>query len=253
MPRSCASLTTSLTGTRVPSAFDICVIATSLVRGVSSFSNSSIRKLPSSSTGAHLITAPWRSLRKCQGTMLEWCSMIERTISSPALMFGSPQDEATRLIASVALRVKMISSVRRALRNFATLARRALIGFGRGIGEIMQSAMHVGVFALVGFRHAVEHSIRLLRGRGVVEIDQRLAIDLQRQRRKILPHARNVVGTVQRLPDAWSCPRLQPALRCRDRELAQIVIGDRFDRLADKSLDQQRLRLPFPDRPRARR
>ena len=112
MPRACAIFTTSLTGTMVPSAFDICVIATSLVRRVSSFSNSSIRKLPSSSTGAHLITAPWRSLRKCQGTMLEWCSMIEMTISSPALMFGSPQDEATRLIASVALRVKTISSVR---------------------------------------------------------------------------------------------------------------------------------------------
>ena len=49
--------------------------------------------------------------------------MIEMMISSPALMFGSPQDDATRLIASVALRVKMISSVRPALRNFATLAR----------------------------------------------------------------------------------------------------------------------------------
>jgi hypothetical protein len=42
----------------VPSAFDICVSDTTLVRGVISFSNSSTRKLPSSSTGAHLITAP---------------------------------------------------------------------------------------------------------------------------------------------------------------------------------------------------
>ena len=32
MPRAWASFTTSLTGTMVPSAFDICVIATSLVR-----------------------------------------------------------------------------------------------------------------------------------------------------------------------------------------------------------------------------
>ena len=55
--------------------------------------------------------------------MLEWCSMIESTISSPSPIFGSPQDDATRLIASVALRVKMISSLRAALRNFATLAR----------------------------------------------------------------------------------------------------------------------------------
>ena len=35
--------------------------------------------------------------------------------------------------------------------------------------------------------------------------------------------------------------RLQPALRGRDREFAQIVIDDGFDRLADEGLDQQRL------------
>ena len=45
------SRTTSLIGTMVPSAFDIWVMATILVRGPSSFSNSSIRKLPSSSIG----------------------------------------------------------------------------------------------------------------------------------------------------------------------------------------------------------
>ena len=119
--------------------------------------------------------------------------MIESTISSPALMFGSPQDDATRLIASVALRVKTISSVRAGVEEFRDLGAAALIGFGRRIGEIMQPAMHVGVFALVGLGHAVEHRIRLLRRRGVVEIDQRLAIDLQRQRRKILPHPGDVI------------------------------------------------------------
>jgi hypothetical protein len=46
--------------------------------------------------------------------------MMERTISSPSPMFGSPQEEATRLIASVTLRVKTISSLRRALTNCAT-------------------------------------------------------------------------------------------------------------------------------------
>src|SRR5206468_44303 len=29
----------------------------------------------------------------------------------------------------------------------------AFIGFGGGVGEVMQAAMHVGVFALVGIRH----------------------------------------------------------------------------------------------------
>ena len=49
--------------------------------------------------------------------------MMESTISSPSPIFGPPQDDATRLIASVALRVKTISSARRALRNCATLLR----------------------------------------------------------------------------------------------------------------------------------
>jgi len=66
------------------------VRTTILVRGDRSFSNSSMRKLPSSSTGANLSTAPCRSRRKCHGTMLEWCSMIESTISSPGLMRSRP-------------------------------------------------------------------------------------------------------------------------------------------------------------------
>ena len=45
MPRACASRTTSFTGTTVPSTFDMWVIATILVRGVSSFSNSSMQEI----------------------------------------------------------------------------------------------------------------------------------------------------------------------------------------------------------------
>ncbi len=196
MPRACASFTTSLTGTMVPSAFDICVTATSLVRSVSSFSNSSIRKLPSSSTGAHLMTAPWRSRRKCQGTMLEWCSMIEMMISSPALMLRlapGRRHEVDRL-GGVAGEDDLFGA--RGVEEFCDLGAAAFIGFGGGVGEVMQPAMHVGVFALVGFRHAVEHGGGLLGGSGVVEIDQRLAIDLHRQRRKILPHPRHVIGAI---------------------------------------------------------
>src|SRR6201999_2994439 len=42
-------------------------------------------------------------------------------------------------------------------------------------------------------------------------------------------------------PGARSLSCLQPALRCRNRQLAQAVIGDLLDRLAYKGLDQQRL------------
>ena len=68
-------------------------------------------------------TAPLRSRWKCHGTMLEWCSMTESTISSPAPSRGPANDAATRLIASVAERVKMISSGRLAFRNRATACR----------------------------------------------------------------------------------------------------------------------------------
>ncbi len=94
-----------------------------LVRGVMSFSNSSSRNSPSSDTGAHFSTAPCRSRMKCQGTMLEWCSIMVSRISSPAPILGRPKDEATRLMASVALRVKMISSSARALRKPLTFSR----------------------------------------------------------------------------------------------------------------------------------
>ena len=49
--------------------------------------------------------------------------MIVRTISSPSPIRGPANDDATRLIASVAERVKMISSGRLALRNRCTASR----------------------------------------------------------------------------------------------------------------------------------
>src|SRR6202171_3515296 len=61
----------------------------------------------------------------------------------------------------------------------------------------MQPAMHIGVFGFVGFAHALEHGIRLLRGCCVVEINQRLAIDLHGQRREIFPDPGNIVGAVE--------------------------------------------------------
>ena len=71
MPRACAARQTSLMGTTVPVTFDMCTIATILVRSFKSASKASISKLPSSRIGAHLITAPERSRWKCHGTMLE--------------------------------------------------------------------------------------------------------------------------------------------------------------------------------------
>src|SRR6185437_13708749 len=73
---------------------------------------------------------------------------------------------------------------------------RALVSFGRFVGEIMQAAMHVGVLLRIGLLQPVEHLARLLRRGRVVEIDQRLAIDLERQRRKIRADFGDIVGAI---------------------------------------------------------
>ena len=83
--------------------------------------------------------------------------MIESTISSPSPIAMRPKLSATRLIASVAFAVKMISSVCAALRKRAHRLARLLVGFGRGVGEEMQAAMDVGVF--VACRRGVTASI----------------------------------------------------------------------------------------------
>ena len=125
--------------------------------------------------------------------MLEWCSITLSTISSPGPMRLRPKLAATRLIASVAERVKTISSVDAALRKRRTRLARRLVGLGRGVGEIVQAAMDVGVFVLVGVHEPVEDGLRLLRRGGVVEIDERLAVRALGQDREILPDLLDVV------------------------------------------------------------
>lgn len=46
-----------------------------------------------------------RAASSCQGTTLEWCSATDRMTSSPSRRLAAPQVLATRLMASVALRV----------------------------------------------------------------------------------------------------------------------------------------------------
>ena len=77
--------------------------------------------------------APVRSHSSCHGTMFEWCSISEMTISSPGptRSRGSPDlarlafrnEYATRLIASVAFLVNTTSSGLLAPMNRATFAR----------------------------------------------------------------------------------------------------------------------------------
>ncbi len=124
-PRACASSMMRRTGLIVPSELDRWTIETIFGRPFSSFSYSSRSNSPSSFMGTTRSTAPVASQAICQGTMLEWCSIAERMISSPGRRLVRPQDWATRLMASVAPRTKTISRGSAAFRNRRTLSRAA--------------------------------------------------------------------------------------------------------------------------------
>ena len=132
----------------------------------------------------------------------------------------------------------------RCVEEGAHLLARVLVGLGRGIGEIVQTAVHVGVFGRVGVLEAIEHGLRLLRRGGVVEVDERLAVDLHGEDGKILADAVDVIGTVA---DGRVHRSLLPCLEPGDdlihQRVAQPGMLYAFDRLADEGLDQQRLGL----------
>ena len=91
---------------------------------------------PSSLIGAHFNTAPYRSRRKCHGTMFEWCSISVTMISSPGWI-DRPSPWATRLIASVPPLVQTTWSEVSAFRNRATISRAfskaSVASFDRGM------------------------------------------------------------------------------------------------------------------------
>src|SRR2546427_6173447 len=62
----------------------------------------------------------------------------------------------------------------------------------------MNAAMNIGVVRLVVPGDGIDHSTRLLRGRGIVQIDQRLAVHLLVQDRKIRPDLLRVVRAQRR-------------------------------------------------------
>jgi len=89
--------------------------------------------------------------------------MIESTISSPSLLLrrGPGRRHQIDGLGGVAREDDFLGAPR--VQELRDARAAALISFGRGIGEVMQTAVHVSVFALVALGHAVEHRARLLR------------------------------------------------------------------------------------------
>ena len=80
---------------------------------------------------------------------------------------------------------------------------RSFVGFGRARAQLVQAAMHIGVGVLVILPQNFEHRARLLRRRGVVEINQGPAMDALAQDGEILtqrfPINRRACGSVHGL------------------------------------------------------
>ena len=56
--------------------------------------------------------------------------------------------------------------------------------------------MYVGVFGRISLVEPIEYGLRLLGGGGVVEINQRLSVDLHAENREVVAHAPDVVAAV---------------------------------------------------------
>ena len=86
----------------------------------------------------------------------------------------------------------------------------AVRAFGGPHTQRVYAAVNVGVVALVVIAEGVEDGLRLVRGGGVVEVDQRVPVDLLVQRREVGPHARHVEGRRWPVSDrgaGWSSHR----------------------------------------------
>ena len=130
-PTSRARATIRSVGLIVPRMLDMWTNETIFVRSATRLSSPDSSSRPSSVTRNQRSVAPVRPHSSCHGTMFEWCSISEITISSPGPSRNrgsaarSAKVRATRLIASVEFFVKTISSGEAAPMNAATLARAA--------------------------------------------------------------------------------------------------------------------------------
>ena len=69
---------------------------------------------------------------------------------------------------------------------------RLFVDLRRALAEPVDAAMDVGVLLGVVAGQAIDHGLRLLRRRGVVEVHERLAVDPLPQDREVLTDRRHI-------------------------------------------------------------
>ncbi len=192
---------------------------------------------PRRRSAPHFRIAPVFCEISCQGTILAWCSRWVMTISSPGCRCLPPHACATRLIASVVPRTNTMLFGRWRADESAHGVAGLLVGVGGPGRQFVCGAVDVGVLVGVEVRQPVDHDLRLLGGRRVVEPDQRLAVDGLLQDREIGPHRVDVehlvlVGQLRhrvgRGAGSSSCPRRRPAHPARHRHCVRPAqLGNR--------------------------
>ena len=130
---------------------------------------------------------------------------------------------------SVVPRTKMMLSGEGALMNVRTFVARPFVGVGRARSERVRAAVDVGVLALVEERNAVDHGLRLLRRRGVIEPHERASIDA-------LLEDGEVAADDVRVEGAYARDR-----RSRPAEIGHVLIGQRLE-VEDRGLEGKRCR-----------
>src|SRR5438105_11769997 len=88
---------------------------------------------------------------------------------------------------------------------------RFFVGCRRPRAQFMQTTMHIGVFVLVVISKRIQHISRFLRRRGVVKVDQRMAVRLFAEDREIFANGVPVYGATCELVHAIICFTLRCA------------------------------------------
>ena len=107
---------------------------------------------------------------------------------------------------------------------------RRLIGIRRGIGEIMQAAMDIGVFVVGRMDHAIDDLPRFLCRGGIIEINERLAVNISRKDGEILAQTQDIKWGVDgdmfvhaRSIGVWCRHRMMPGGKPSPRLVAKII------------------------------
>ena len=163
------------TGVRVPSTLDAADTASSLAP--SSRRSRLVRSSLAVCGRGRSSAARSPSRRRASATARCWSGARGGTARRhrPGPAAGGPSVWATRLIDSVALRVKISLARRGGADEAGDLVAGRLLGVGGFLGQLVGAAVHVGVVVLVVVGHRVEHLARLLRGRRRVEEDDGVA------------------------------------------------------------------------------